>query len=498
MTSSTNAQATLDVVVVGAGFAGLGMGIQLKRAGIHSFLILERAPQIGGCWRDNVYPGLCCDIPSHLYSFSFEPNPNWSQKFAPGREIRDYMEHCKRKYGLESFIRYGAEVQSARFDEHTDLWTIYLVSGETLAARFLVAAQGGLAQPNMPNIPGLESFDGPVMHTARWNTAFDAKGKRIAVIGNAASGVQVIPQLAKQAEHVYVFQRTPNWVFPRGSAPIPKLTQALYRSVPALMRLKRSAIYLEHELRYFAIRNPQGWMAKFVRKLAMKHMKRSISDPELQVKLTPNYPFGCKRMLISDDYFDALARPDVTMTTDPISGIDRQEIITPDIKYKVDAIVLATGYRAQETLSFEIFGRKGESLNALWKTTPEAYLGLAATGFPNLFLPGGPNSAHGHTSFLVTLENHIQYIIGCISHVLGSGKTSIEVKEAIQRDYNERMQAKLKDMVWSHGCKSWYMTESGRIFTNIPGFSWQYAKKLRQPKWSDFQIGGLGFEVASQ
>jgi cation diffusion facilitator CzcD-associated flavoprotein CzcO len=479
---------TLDVVVVGAGFAGIGVGIQLKRAGVSSFRILERAEQIGGCWRDNVYPGLCCDIPSHLYSYSFELNPNWSQKFAPGREIHEYMEHCKRKYGLEPFIRYGAEVQSARFDEQTDLWTIQLASGESLVARFLVSAQGGLAKPNMPEIAGLQSFDGPIMHTARWDPEFDARGKRIAVIGNAASGVQVIPQLAQQAEHVHVFQRTPNWIFPRGSAPISKTTQALYRVMPAMMRLKRFAIYLEHELRYFAIRNPHGRMAKFVRKLAMDHMKRSISDPELQRKLTPDYPFGCKRMLISDDYFDALTRSNVTMSTEPIKQVHPNKIVTPQGDCEVDAIVLATGYQAQETLSFEIFGRKGQSLNALWKTTPEAYLGLTATGFPNLFLPGGPNSAHGHTSFLITLENHIRYIVNCISHVLTTGSTSIEVKESVQNTYNARMQEKLKDMVWSSGCKSWYMTEGGRIFTNIPGFSWQYAKQLRHPKWNEFRI----------
>jgi cation diffusion facilitator CzcD-associated flavoprotein CzcO len=468
MTSRADKHAALDVIVVGAGFAGLGMGIQLKRAGISSFRILERAPGIGGCWRDNVYPGLCCDIPSHLYSYSFELNPNWSQKFAPGREIQEYMEHCKRKYGLEPFIRYDAEVQSARFDEQTNLWTVHLASGETLVARFLVAAQGALAQPNMPDISGIQSFNGPVMHTARWDSEFDARGKRIAVIGNAASGVQVIPQLAQQAAHVYVFQRTPNWIFPRGSAPISKTIQALYRRIPGLMRLKRFAIYLEHEVRYFAIRNPQGLMAKLVRKLAMNHMKRSITDPEMQRKLTPDYPFGCKRMLISDDYFDALARPNVTMTNEPIKHVSPHEIVTPQTAYEVDSIVLATGYQAQETLSFEILGRQGQSLNALWKTTPEAYLGLTATGFPNLFLPGGPNSAHGHTSFLITLENHIEYIVRCISHVLRSENTSIEVKKLVQERYNTLMQEQLNDMVWSSGCKSWYMTESGRIFTNVP------------------------------
>ncbi|MDR3461838.1 MAG: NAD(P)/FAD-dependent oxidoreductase [Beijerinckiaceae bacterium] len=488
MTTATGQQAPLDVVVVGAGFAGLGMGIQLKRAGITAFRILERAPQIGGCWRDNVYPGLCCDIPSHLYSYSFELNPKWSQKFAPGREIWEYLEHCKRKYGLERFISYGAEVQSARFDDGTGLWTVHLASGERITARFLVAAQGALTLPNTPDIPGLESFEGPVMHTARWNPQFDARGKRIAVIGNAASGVQAIPQLAQQAAHVYVFQRTPNWVFPRGSAPISAATQAIYRWVPGAMRLKRLAIYLEHEMRYFALKNPRGRMAKFVRKLAKDHLEKSISDPELRRKLTPDYEFGCKRMLISDDYFPALTRPNVTLITDPIERAGSREIATPRARVEVDAVVLATGYRVQEMLSYDIIGRDGQSMNALWKTTPEAYLGVVAAGFPNLFLPGGPNSAPGHTSFILVLENHINYAVRCIARALESNYLSMEVRDQVQANYNKRMQDQLKNMVWSSGCKNWYTTAGGRVFTQVPGFSWQYARKLRRPKWSDFVI----------
>jgi cation diffusion facilitator CzcD-associated flavoprotein CzcO len=488
MTTATGKHAPLDVVVVGAGFAGLGLGIQLARAGITAFRILERAPRIGGCWRDNVYPGLCCDIPSHLYSFSFELNPNWSQKFAPGREIWEYLEHCKHKYGLERFISYGAEVLSARFDDRTGLWTVHLASGERVVARFLVGAQGALTLPNVPDIPGLQSFDGPVLHTARWDPEFDARGKRIAVIGNAASGVQAIPQLAQQAAHVYVFQRTPNWVFPRGSAPISAASRAIYRWVPGAMRLKRLAIYLEHELRYFALKNPQGRMAKFIRKMAMDHLRQAISDPELRRKLTPDYAFGCKRMLISDDYFSSLTRPNVELITDRIVRAGSHEIATPQARYEVDAVVLATGYRVQENLSYDIIGRQGRSMNALWKTTPEAYLGVVATGFPNLFLIGGPNSATGHTSFIFTLESHINYIVRCIARGLSSNYLSIEVREQVQANYNARMQDELKGMVWSSGCKNWYTTAGGRVFTQVPGFSWQYARKLRRPKWSDFEI----------
>ena len=488
MTTPPDKDAPLDAVVVGAGFAGLGMGIQLKHAGITAFRILERAPRIGGCWRDNVYPGLCCDIPSHLYSYSFELNPNWSQKFAPGREIWEYMEHCKRKYGLEPFIRYGAEVRSARFDDRTGLWTVYLASGERVIARFLISAQGALTLPKIPEIQGLESFVGPVMHTAQWNPDFDARGKRIAVIGNAASGVQVIPQLAQQAAHVYVFQRTANWVFPRGSAPISAASRAIYRWVPGIMRLKRLAIYLEHESRYLALKNPQGLMAKLIRKMAMAHMQKSISDPTMRRKLTPDYTFGCKRMLISDDYFTSLTRENVTMITDCIERAGTHEIASSQGRYEVDAVVLATGYRPQENLSYDIIGRQGQSMNALWKTTPEAYLGVVATGFPNLFLIGGPNSATGHQSFIFTLESHFNYIARCISRALASNYLSIEVREQVQASYNARMQEELKGTVWSSGCKSWYMTAGGRLFTQLPGFSWQYARKLRRPQWSDFVI----------
>ncbi len=489
MTTATGPQHTpLDVVIVGAGFAGLGMGIQLKRAGIASFRILERAPQIGGCWRDNIYPGLCCDIPSHLYSFSFELNPDWSQKFAPGREIWEYLEHCKRKYGLEPFIQYGADVQEARFDDRTGLWTVRLASGEHIVARHLVAAQGALTPPNIPDIAGLQSFDGPVMHTARWNPEFDATGKRIAVIGNAASGVQVIPQLAQKAASLLVLQRTPNWVFPRGSAPISAVTRAIYRWVPGVMRSQRLAIYLEHEMRYFALKNPQGWMAKFMRKLALDHLHRWIDDPQLRSKLVPDYAFGCKRMLMSDDYYSALARPNVTMITDRIERVGAREIVTTEGAHQVDAIVLATGFRVQEMLSYDIIGQQGRSLNELWKKTPEAYLGVVANGFPNMYLTGGPNSAHGHTSFIFVLENHINYIVGCIAGALKANYHSIEVREQVQADYNAQMQKQLKGMVWSSGCKNWYTTAEGRVFTQLPGFSWQYASKLKRPAWSDFAI----------
>jgi len=254
------------------------------------------------------------------------------------------------------------------------------------------------------------------------------------------------------------------------------------------MRLKRLAIYLEHELRYFALKNQQGWMAKFIRKMAMDHLQQAVCDPELRRKLTPHYAFGCKRMLISDDYFSSLTRPNVTLITDRIERAGSHEIVTPQACYEVDAVVLATGYRVQENLSFDIIGRQGQSMNALWKTAPEAYLGVAATGFPNVFLIGGPNSATGHTSFIYTLEAHINYIVRCITRALASNYLSIEVREPVQATYNERMQEELKGMVWSSGCKNWYTTAGGRVFTQVPGFSWQYARKLRRPKWSDFVI----------
>jgi cation diffusion facilitator CzcD-associated flavoprotein CzcO len=483
---TSNSAALIEVAIVGAGFAGLGMGIQLKRAGITSFRIFERAHEIGGCWRDNVYPGLCCDIPSHLYSFSFEPNPNWSRKFAPGREIHAYLEHCKRKYGLEAHISYGAEITDAVYDENRGCWMLTLRSGESIAARFVVAAQGALAPPRIPDIPGLETFKGTVMHTARWQPGFDATGKRIAVLGNAASGVQVIPQLAQRAAHLTTFQRTANWIFPRGDREIPAWRRAMYRWIPGVLRLERFAIYLEHEARYFALKNPQGFMSRVVRYVARRYLEKEIADPKMRAKLWPDYTFGCKRMLITDDYYAALSRDNVSLVTDRIERIEPDGIVTSGGKHVVDAIVLATGFRVQDMLSFNIIGRSGRSMNDVWKVVPEAYLGVVATGFPNFFLPGGPNSAHGHTSFLIVLENHFKYIVQCIERARALHLKSLEVRPQAQAAYNEQLQAQLKNMVWAGSCRNWYQASGGRVFTQVPGFAWQYARRLKTPQWQDF------------
>jgi cation diffusion facilitator CzcD-associated flavoprotein CzcO len=479
----------LEVAVVGAGFTGLGAGIQLKRAGITNFRIFEQAAALGGVWRDNRYPGLCCDIPSHLYSYSFAPNADWSRRYAPGREIWAYQQRCHEQFGVGRFISYGMEVVAATYDEQAALWVLDFRSGEQARARYLISMSRGLSLPQYPKIEGIEAFAGAAMHTACWDDNYDFRGKHVAVIGNGASGIQAIPQLAKVAASVTVFQRTPSWVLPRKDRAYSALSKALFRWLPGAQRLHRLQLFLTQELIYPALKNPGGIMHKALTLLATTHLNRTIGDPVLRQKLTPNFAVGCKRVLVSDDYYPSFLLPHVSLQTAAITGATENEVICADgSRHRADVLVYSTGFKNIGEMPFTITGKHGKTLAQVWGQEPAAYLGVVTAGFPNLFTVLGPNSAFGHQSALFVIERHVNYIVRCIRHAGRKEWRSMDVRGDVQHEYNEMMQQRFKGMVWSGSCPVWFKNEGGRIVTNTPDSGFGFWRRLMRPNFDEFVV----------
>jgi cation diffusion facilitator CzcD-associated flavoprotein CzcO len=470
-----------EVLIVGTGFAGIGTAIRLMQAGITRFTLLERADEVGGTWRDNHYPGAACDVESHLYSFSFEPNPEWTRTFARQAEILEYLKRCAKKYGVYPHIRFRAGVASARWDEAAALWHVRLDDGATLTARVLVSACGGLSRPGRPDIAGLERFEGKSFHSARWDHSFGLEGKDVAVIGTGASAVQIVPAIAPQVRRLFVYQRTPPWTLPKADVPIPPSRRALYRRFPALQRLRRRIIFLQREaLGLGFVRQPRlMWAASIA---ARQHLRQSVASRELRAKLEPSYKMGCKRILPTNDFYPALERPNVELVTDGIETVTARGIRTNDgVERSLDAIVLATGFEAAEHCApFEILGRGGRSLAATWEPGAEAYLGTSVSGFPNLFLVFGPNTALGHSSMILIIEAQIAYIRDAITTMRHDALVAVDVLPAVQARYNEEIQARLARSVWASGCKSWYLTRSGKNTTLWPGLIAEFRRRTER------------------
>jgi cation diffusion facilitator CzcD-associated flavoprotein CzcO len=473
---------TDHVLIIGTGFAGLGMAIRLKQAGIHDFTILEQAPSLGGTWRDNHYPGAACDVPSPLYSFSFEPNPRWSRMFAPQKEILAYLEHCADKYDLRRHIEFDCGVKRAVFDDKKGLWTVTTSNGKTLRARALVAGCGGLSRPSLPDIAGLKSFEGKVFHTARWDHSYALAGKRVAVIGTGASAIQVVPAIAPLVAKLDVYQRTPPWIIPKPDPSFSERTQEVFAKVPGVQTFTRNAIYwlLEAFALGFVV-DPR--LMKPRQNQALKYLARAVKDPVLREKLTPKYTIGCKRILFTNDYFPAMQRENVALVTDSIAHVDQRGIVTSDgVKREVDAIVLATGFQAAEACApFEVVGRRGQDLNETWANGAEAYLGTTVAGFPNFFTIVGPNTGLGHSSMVFMIESQVQYILGALQHMRAKNVKTLDVRDGAQTQYNQRLHQRLDKTVWSKGgCTSWYQTRSGKNTTLWPGFTFEYRLKTRK------------------
>ncbi len=476
------------VLIVGSGFAGLCMAIKLRQAGIDDFTVLEQADRLGGTWRDNTYPGAACDVPSHLYSFSFAPNPEWTRAYPPQEEIRAYMERCADAFGIRPHLRFGARVVAARFHEDEGLWRVRIESGEELTARALVVACGGLSRPAYPSIAGLDDFTGPAFHTSRWRHDVSLRGRRVGVIGTGASAIQVVPEVAREAARLHVFQRTPPWILPKPDRAIGPVERALYRRVPALQRLQRVSLYWQLEARVVPfVLWPR--VMQLAEGGARRFLARSVPSPELRAKLTPDYRMGCKRILISNDYYPALQQPNVELVTDAIARVTPGGVVTGDGRERgLDALILATGFNAADDAApFEVRGRGGRLLDQAWADGAEAYLGTVVSGFPNLFLLVGPNTGLGHSSMIFMIESQVQYVMSCLRALRRRGLRFLDVRADVQAGFNHRLQQRLARTVWSAGCLSWYQNRAGKNTTLWPGFTWVFALRTRRADLREFE-----------
>lgn len=487
--SGTAGDGPIDVfaVIVGSGFAGLGMAFALAREGIHDFVVLEKSSTLGGTWRDNVYPGCACDVPSHLYSYSFAPKTDWTSTYASQPEIRAYTEACVDRFGVRDRVKLDTEVAEATFDEAHGLWDVTTAKGTRYRARIVVGGLGPLSRFSLPAIPGLDRFRGKVMHSASWDPAFTSAGKRIASIGTGASAIQYIPELAKDAAKLHVFQRTPAWVLPRIEHDYTSIEKTVFERVPGVRFLYRQGLYWSHELRALAFTYEPRALAAFER-VAKWHIARSVKDPALRAKLTPDYRMGCKRILMSNTYYPALAQPNVEVLTDGIREITEHGIVGADgVERPIDALVFGTGFDVHDYVGkLRIRGRSGVELGKLWEKSPEAYLGSTVAGFPNLFMIVGPNTGLGHNSMIFMIESQVAHVMEHVK-LLRSGAHTVEVREEVQREYNDALQAKLQGTVWQSGCKSWYLREDGRNATLWPGFTFEFRQKTRRLDPSAFR-----------
>jgi len=489
--NDTTAVATPDfqVAIIGTGFAGLGMAIRLKKDGIDSFVVFEKADEVGGTWRENTYPGAACDVPSHMYSFSFEPNPRWTRTFAPQPEILDYLKRTADKYGVRPHIRFRAEITDIVFDEAGDRWTVTTADGQAVTARVVVLGIGPLHVPAIPQLKGMETFQGQVMHSATWDHEYDLTGKRVAVIGTGASAIQIVPSIAGQVEKLHLFQRTAPWVLPKIDRPFTGLEKVAFRRLPLLQRLSRNRIYWQQEARILGmavdprIMKAAEWVAKgFIRS--------QISDPELRKAVTPDYTMGCKRILLSNTYYAALDRDNVEVVTDGIAEIRPHSVVTRDgSEYEVDVIVLGTGFKVGDLGNLNVTGRGGIELREAWAGGMEAYLGLAVAGFPNLFYLVGPNTGLGHNSIVFMAEAQADYILQALRLLEKENAGRIEVWPEAQQAFNERIQSQLSEAVWSAGgCMSWYLDADGKNRTLWPGFTFTYWLATRRLNTDDYQL----------
>jgi cation diffusion facilitator CzcD-associated flavoprotein CzcO len=481
-----------DVAIIGSGFGGIGAAVRLLDAGITDFVILERAGELGGTWRDNTYPGAACDVESHLYSFSFAPNPEWSRSYSPQAEIQAYLVRTARERGVTPYVRFGHEVTGATWDEEARRWRIATIRG-SVTARVLVMASGALSDPVVPDLPGLDRFAGPAFHSACWDHGAELDGKRVAVVGTGASAVQLVPWLQRRVARLVLFQRTPAWVLPQHPRTFSRFERALFRRVPAIQRLVRGAIYLRREAYILGFRHP--WIGRLYEAAARRHLRRSVPDPSLRAKLTPRFAIGCKRVLLSDDYLPALTRPNVEVVTARIAEVRRRAIVTADgAEREVDAIVFATGFRPTDPpLAPVVRGRGGRTLAEAWEGSPKAHLGTTVAGFPNLFLLLGPNSGLGHTSVVYMIEAQLEHLLGALEHMRREGSASIEPRAEAQAAFVTEVDRRMRGTAWtSGGCASWYLDGTGRNSTLWPDFTWRFRRRLARFRAEEYRIDIAG------
>ena len=485
--------AVLDALIVGAGMSGLLAAIRLQQAGFGKLQILEKSEGLGGTWWSNRYPGCACDIPSHFYSYSFAPNPDWTRAYPQQSEILTYFGRVADRYRLRPLIRFGAEVAGAAYDDMAGCWTITMADGSTLRARILILATGQLSRPAIPRIEGAELFEGAAFHSAQWDETMALAGKRVAVIGNGPSSAQIVPAIAPEVAKLVVFQRTPNWFYPRGDRPYGRLERFLFRYLPGYARMHRAFIYLQRESLYAGFR--QGsFAARFLDRTVRKILERGVADPTLRARLTPDYPPGCKRIIVSDDFLPTLQRANVALETDAIARITPTGIVTESgTSHEVDIIVYGTGFRSTEFVApIEITGAAGASLSERWAGGAEAYCGTTVAGFPNMFILYGPNTNLGHNSIIFMVEQQVAHMMRLVETLFRRGLRSVAVRPAAMAAYNERLQADLGGSVWKTGCRNWYMTERGKITNNWPHSTIAWRRRTRQIDLDDFELVPAG------
>jgi cation diffusion facilitator CzcD-associated flavoprotein CzcO len=471
----------LKTVIIGSGFGGLCMGIKLVKEGEQDFVILEKASGLGGTWRENTYPGAECDIPSALYSYSFEHNAEWKFKWSGQEQILKYQQDTAAKYGLDKHLKYNHEVNSLQYDEAIQRWTLTTTTGELFQAQHVICAIGQLHKPSTPLFTNADRYQGDIFHSAKWDHGVDLEGKKIAVIGNAASAVQFIPEIAKQAEHLTIYQRSPNWILAKVDRPYAKWEQRMSAKYPLIARLYRRAIWMLGEYGVFPAIKGNRLSRWIVRKACLANLHEHVSDPELRAKLTPDYPVGAKRVLFSDHFFPALAKDNVSLNMNGVSEFTEAGVVDQlGNENGVDVIIYGTGFQTNPFLAdIHVLGVGGRSIREAWKDGAHAYLGVSTNGFPNLHLLYGPNTNLGHSSIIIMLEAQVDYILQTMRHIDETATQACEVKPDVEDRYNRELQSRLSKMAFSKVEQSWYK-DGDKVTNNWAGGTREYVKRLKK------------------
>lgn len=483
-----NDQQHHEVAIIGAGISGLGAGVRLKQAGIEDFVIIEKSDAVGGTWRDNTYPGCACDVPSALYSYSFAPNPEWSRAFARQPEIREYIEDVTDRFDLRPHLRFGVEVSRAQWDEGEKLWRLDTAGGQ-ITARFVVAATGPWHEPLIPDLPGLDTFEGPAFHSSRWDHDVDLAGKRVAVIGSGASAVQFVPRIQREVGELHLFQRTAQWVLPKPDHPVPGVEKLLMRRVPLAQRALRRAEYTGMEAMGVGFRHPS--VLRAAQRLGRRNLHKAVKDPDLRAALTPDYTLGCKRILMSNHYYPALAKPNVNVHPTAVSEIKPNSVVGADgVETEVDVVIFGTGFHILDMpVADKVFDAAGRSLADVWQGSPRAYLGTTLVGFPNAFVLLGPNLGTGHSSAFMVLEAQLNYLVSALTRVRRDGIVSFSVKPEVEQKYNASVQKALRGTVYNDGsCSSYYLDVNGRNSFAWPWSTVAMRRRVKQFRTDDYVL----------
>jgi cation diffusion facilitator CzcD-associated flavoprotein CzcO len=478
------------VAIIGTGFGGIGAAVRLKQADEHDFVLLERAQEVGGTWWANTYPGCRCDVPSHLYSFSFAPNPDWRDTYSTQPDIQAYLRQVAEDHGVLPHIRFGADVRALGWLEEAQCWRIETAAGDTLTARAVIAAPGSLSEPRLPDIPGLETFAGTTFHSARWDHDHDLTGERVAVIGTGASAIQFVPQIQPRVGRLDLYQRTPPWIARHTNRPVTGLEGRLYRTFPPAQKLVRGLTYALREGLVPALRGNR--VAQCVIETAAKtHLRRQVADPELRARLTPNYRMGCKRILVSNDFYPAVAQPNVELITSGIREVRPHAIVdAAGVEREADTIIFGTGFQVADFPAGELIrGRGGRRLSEAWATSAQAHKGTTVAGFPNLFVITGPNTGLGHSSMVYVIESQLAYIVDALREMRRRGAAAVDVRPDAQARWNAAVQERMQGTVWlTGGCASWYLDAEGRNVTLWPDHTWRLRRELRRFDVSAYEL----------